>query len=177
MKKISGVVFAVCLVLVIAGCATTGGVPSEITKARRSAPEDAIVGVGTAKMGTLNMSRTTAATRARADISNVLSSAVSNMFRDFNAASEVDRDANMAYQESFTRTISDSNISGAVIVEEIEDKDGNWWVVMYLSKADIAREINQAQAAARLRVPQMAAYSVEQDMDAYIREAREARGY
>ena len=177
MKKISGVVFAVCLVLIFAGCASTRGLPKEIVSARDKAPEDVIVGIGTAKMGTLNMSRTTAATRARADISNVLDSVVANMFRDFTASSEVDPDAQLAYQESFTRTLSQSNISGAVIVEEREDKDGNWWVVMYLSKTDIAREINQAQAAARLRVPAAAALDTEARMDQYLREAKEARGY
>ena len=177
MKKISGVILTVCLVLILAGCASTSGLPKEIMSARDKAPEDVIVGIGTANMGTLNMDRQTAATRARADISNVLSSVVANMFRDFTATSEVDRDAQLAYQESFTRTLSESNISGAVIKEERRDKDGNWWVVMYLSKTDIAREINQAQAAARLRVPQAAALDTEARMDQYLKEARETRGY
>ena len=177
MKKISGVIFAVCLVLILAGCATTSGLPKEIEKARKGAPEDAIVGVGTAKMGTLNMSRTTAATRARADISNVLDSVVANMFRDFTASSEVDSDAQLAYQESFTRTLSEANISGAVIVEEKEDKDGNWWVVMYLGAADIAKVVNQAESQARLRVPQAAALDTESRMDNYLKEAKAARGY
>ena len=176
MKKLSGVIFAVCVVLALAACASTpAGIPSDVVKARRNAPEDVLVGIGTAKMGTVSQSRNIAATRARTELSNTMSSMVSNMVRDYTASSEVDPQAALAFQENITVTLSRSNLSGAVIQEEAEDKDGNWWVVMYLSKADVAREITQAQAAARLTAPAMASFDAEARMnEAFERAAKDA---
>jgi hypothetical protein len=45
--------------------------PSNIANTRRNALEDVSVGIGSAKMGTVSKSRNIAATRARADISNI----------------------------------------------------------------------------------------------------------
>ena len=165
MKKFSGVIFAVCLVLILAGCATTSGLPKEIEKARKNAPEDVLVGIGNAKLGTVAQSRNLAATRARAELSNMMNSIVSNMVRDYTASSEVDRDAAIAFQENITVTLSRSDVSGTQIMTEEEDKDGQWWCVMYLSKANLAREISQAQAAARLAVPAMAFFNAEDRMN------------
>ena len=165
MKKLSGVIFAACLVLILAGCATTRGLPKEIDNARKRAPEDVLVGIGNAKMGTVAQSRNIAATRARADLSNAMSSIVSNMVRDYTASSEVDPQAAMAFQENITVTLSRSDVSGAQIVNETEDNDGQWWCVMYLNKAALVREINQAQAAARLAVPAMASFDAEARMN------------
>ena len=165
MKKISGVVFALCLVVILAGCATTSGIPDKIEKARKNAPEDVLVGIGNAKMGTVAQSRNIAATRARAELSNGMNSIVSNMVRDYTASSEVDPQAAIAFQENITVTLSRSNVSGAQIIAEDEDKDGNWWCVLYLSKADVVREITQAQAAARLTVPAMASFNAEDRMN------------
>ena len=177
MKKIIGTSLAVCLLLALVGCASKSsgaGIPSEILKARRNAPENVLVGIGNAKMGTVAQSRNIAATRARAELSNAMNSMVRNMVRDYTASSEVDPEAALAFQENITVTLSKSNLSGAVIQEEVADKDGNWWCVMYLSKTSIANEINQAQAAARLTVPAMASFNAEDRMnEAFEREAKE----
>jgi len=165
MKKLSGIIFAACLVLIFAGCASTSGIPKEIENARKRAPEDVLVGIGSAKLGTVAQSRNLAATRARAELSNAMSSIVSNMVRDYTASSEVDPQAAIAFQENITVTLSRSDVSGAQIMGEEEDKDGQWWCVMYLSKAALVREINQAQAAARLAVPAMASFNAEDRMN------------
>jgi len=109
-----------------------------------------------------------------------MSSMVSNMVRDYTASSEVDPQAAIAFQENITVTLSSSDVSGAQVIAEDEDRDGNWWCVLYLNKAAIAREINQAQTAARLTVPAMASFDAETRMnEAFEREAREreARGW
>ena len=99
MKKFMGVIFAVCLVLVLMACASrkpapaSEGMPSRVETARRDAPEDVLVGIGNARMSTDAQSRNIAATRARAEISNSLNSMVSNMVRDYTASSEVDTQA------------------------------------------------------------------------------------
>jgi len=176
MKKIFGVVVLLCAVLVLFGCASkppaSSGMPYNIANARRNAPEDVLVGIGNAKMGTVAQSRNIAATRARAEISNAMDSMVKNMVRDYTASSEVDPQTAIAFQENITVTLSKSNLSGAVIMNEEPDNSGEWWVVMYLSKANVAKEITQAQAAAKLTVPAMASFDAEKRMDDAFEQAR-----
>ena len=173
MKKIVGVVFTICLAVTILGCASSSGskppassgMPANIANARRNAPEDVIVGIGSAKMATTAQSRNIAATRARAEISNTMNSMVQNMVRDYTAASEVDPSAVLSFQENITVTLSQSNLSGAVIQFEEPDQNDEWWVVIYLSKNSVVQEINQAQAAAKLAVPAMASFDAEARMN------------
>ena len=179
MKKIIVVILMFSIVMAVTGCKSTprsSGMPSNVANARRNAPEDVLVGIGNAKMGTVAQSRNIAATRARAEISNSMDSMVKNMVRDYTASSEVDPAAQLAFQENITVTLSRSNLSGAVIQFEEPDNDGNWWCVMYLSKANVAREISQAQAAARLAVPAMASFDAEARMnEAFEQQKRENR--
>jgi nitroimidazol reductase NimA-like FMN-containing flavoprotein (pyridoxamine 5'-phosphate oxidase superfamily) len=177
MKKIFVLALPLCAALVFFGCASkppaSGGMPPNIANARRNAPEDVIVGIGGGvKMGTSAESRNFAATRARAEISNTMDSIVKNMVRDYTASSEVDPQAALAFQENITVTLSKSNISGAVVFNEEPDKDGQWWCVMHLSKANVVKEISQAQAAARLAVPAMASFDAEKRMNEAFEQAR-----
>jgi hypothetical protein len=175
MKKIIGVVFAICLITIITGCNSTPkstGMPPQAANARRDAPEDVLVGIGNAQMGTIAQSRTIAATRARAEISSTLNTMVSSMVRDYTASSEVDPAAALAFQENITVTLSRADLSGAVIHWEGQDSDGNWWTVMHLSKANVAKEISQAQAAARLAVPAMASFDAEARMNQAFEQAK-----
>jgi len=169
MKKIIGIVYVLCLAAVLFACSSkppaSTGMPKEVSDLIRNAPEDVLVGYGTAKMGTKAQSMNIAATRARAMISNQLDSMVKNMVRDYTASSEVDPSAALSFQENITVTLSKSNISGAVPMWDGNDKDGSWWSVLYLSKANVAREITQAKAAARLAVPAMSSFDAENRMN------------
>jgi hypothetical protein len=181
MKKIIGIFAVLCLVMALISCASkppvSGGMPKEAANARRDAPEDVLVGVGNAKMKTKAQSRSIAATRARVDISNTLDSMVKNMVRDYWASSEVDPDAALGFQESITVTLSKSNLSGAEIKWEGPDDTGEWWCVMWLSKANVVKEIGQAQAANRLRVPAAASFDAEQRMNEAFEQLRKEEGY
>ena len=176
MKKFILVLLAVCLIIVFPGCKSkppaSDGMPSRVETARRDAPEDVLVGIGNAKMGTDAQSRNIAATRARAEISNSMNNLVSTMVRDYTASSEVDPQAALAFQENITVTLSRANLSGAVIWYEVKDSDGMWWCVMHLSRAELVSEISQAQAAARLAVPAMASFDAENRMNDAIEQAR-----
>jgi len=176
MKKLVQIIFALCVVLAFGGCASkppaSSGMPPDVANARRNAPEDVLVGIGNAKMGTVAQSRNIAATRARTEISNSMNSMVQNMVRDYTASSEVDPQAALAFQENITVTLSKSNLSGAVIQFEEPDSDGQWWCVMYLSKANVVKEISQAQAAARLAVPAAASFDAERRMNEAFEQAR-----
>ena len=160
MKKFFGLIAALCLLMLVFGCASDkpatlaqGGKPDWVIKAQRDAPEDVIVGVGTAKLATMNQSMNTSETRARAQISRAMDSMVRNMIEDMTMSSEVDPSAAVSFQSEVTTALSKSRLSGARIVEQNADKDGAWWTVIYFNRANANREISQAEAAAKLAVP------------------------
>ena len=180
MKKIIGVILMLCIVMAFVACASkpaakTGTQASErkvpnsfpefVKKAVKNTPEDVLVGIGTAKLASLSQSRTVAGTRARTEISRQLNTMIQDMVRDYQASSEVDPAAAISFQENITVALSQTTLTGAAIVDEDGDENGNWWTVVRLSKTDVVREINQAQAAARLAVPAMASFSAEDRMN------------
>jgi hypothetical protein len=141
-------------------------------------PEDALIGVGTAKMASLNQSRTISATRARADLSRQMDIIVKDMVRDYTDGSEVDPSAVLSFQESITVTLSKVGFKGAAIEGEYEDANGNYWTAVMLSKSGVVNEINQAVSAAKLRVPAMASFNAEERMEAaYDKILKDGRGY
>jgi len=146
-------------------------IPQFVKDYIKKAPEDAIVGIGTASHANLNSRMTYSENRARAQISRQLISVVNNMIRDYTAESEVDPSAVMSFQEQITTTLSRSTLQGATIVDADEDDKGNFWTVIMMNKASVAREINQAAAAAKLRVPKMASFDAEARMNKELERA------
>jgi hypothetical protein len=141
-------------------------------------PEDALIGVGTARMASLNQSRTISATRARAEISRQMDTIIRDMVRDFTAGSEVDHSAVLSFQENITVALSQARLVGAAIVEEDEDASGNYWTAVMLSKNNAVNEINQAVSAAKLKVPAMASFDAERRMnDAFDKMLGNEVGY
>jgi len=119
----------------------------------------------------LSQSRTVAATRARAEISRQMNTMIQDMVRDYQASSEVDISAAISFQENITVALSKSTLVGSAVVEEDRDQDGNVWVVVMMGKTDVAKEISQAQSAARLAVPAMASFNAEDRMNAAFDKA------
>jgi hypothetical protein len=142
-----------------------GNVPQFVRDAVKNTPEDALVGIGTAKMSTVSQSRTYAATRARAEISRQILTLMQDMVRDFTASSEVDPESAIAYQENFTLALSKSAMQGSSVVDEDQDDKGAYWVVVMIPKEGAAREINQASAQAKLAVPKAASMDAEKRMN------------
>jgi hypothetical protein len=194
MKKIVGIIVVLCVLLGFLGCASTsktttatttpaasaagrperkigGNVPQFVKDALKKTPEDALVGIGTARAASLSLARTTATTRARAEISRQMNTMIQDMVRDYSAGSEIDPKAAISFQENITVALSKSTLTGSSIVEEDTDESGNYWVVVMLSKANTVSEINQAQAAARLSVPAMASFNAEDRMNAAFDKA------
>jgi hypothetical protein len=90
---------------------------------------------------------------------------VRDMVRDYTAGSDVDPSAVISFQENITVALSQAKLVGASIVEEDEDANGNYWTAVMLSKNSAVNEINQAVAAAKLRVPAMASFNAENRMN------------
>jgi len=182
MKRMVGAVLVLIMALAFAGCGSqpaantaeqSGGMPEWVRKARRSAPEDVLVGIGSAKLATTNQSMNTSEARARAQIVRAMNSMVSNMIQDFTASSEIDPNAALAFQQEITTSLSRAQLTGAVIEDQNVDADGTWWTVIYLNKANVVKEINQAQAAAKLAVPAAAAFMADRQMEEKFRDAAE----
>ena len=179
MKRILFVFTCLLAVILAASCVSKGGTsasandgrsvdsrfPQFVRDAVRNAPEDTLIGVGTAKMASLSQSRTISATRARVEISRQMDIIVQDMVSDYQAGSEVDHSAVMAFNQNITVTLSRSRLQGASIIEEDMDTAGNYWTVIALSKGGVVQEINQAVAAAKLAVPAMASFNAEDRMN------------
>ena len=176
MRKIMGVVIGLCLALAFLGCGSSpsggghqgramGAFPDFVVDAIMNAPEDALMGIGTANMQTLAMSRTMSTNRARVEIAQTMNSVAQAMVRDYFAGNELSNDA-LAFAESISVTLTQADVSGARIVAQNATPDGTVWTVVLLDKATVTREINAAQAAARLAVPAMASFSAEDRMNA-----------
>lgn len=141
-------------------------IPQFVRDTIRTAPEDALIGVGTARMASLNQSRTISATRARAELSRQMDTIISDMVRDYTASSEVDHSAALSFQENITVALSQARLQGATVVDEDLDDAGNYWTIVMLNKNDVVNEINQAVSASKLRVPSMASFDAEERMEA-----------
>jgi len=180
MKKIIVGIAVICVLLMFFSCATKpateaqGGMPDWVLRARNNAPADVLVGVGTASLATTNQSMNTSESRARAQIVRAMDSMVRDMINDYTASNEVDPGVAIAFQEQVTRSIAQARLSGVRIAEQNSDREGAWWTVVYFDKANVSREMTQAQAAARLAVPAAVAFDALQRMDnAFDRAARE----
>ena len=178
MKKILFILTCVLAVIFVASCASSGGgaatsdgrrvdsrTPQFVRDAVKNAPEDALIGIGTAKMATLSQSRTISSTRARAEISRQMDTIIRDMVRDYTAGSEVDHSAVLSFQENITVALSQARLQGASVVDESEDTNGNYWTIVMLSKGGVVQEINQAVSAAKLAVPAMASFNAETRMN------------
>jgi flagellar basal body-associated protein FliL len=148
-----------------------GRFPDFVKDAIRNAPEDALIGIGMAKLASQSQSMTIATTRARAEISRQMNSMIQDMVRDYQASSEVDPQAAISFQENITVALSKSTLTGSRVVDADFTDDGTCWVVVQLGKNNTVQEINQAQAAARLAVPAMASFNAEDRMNAAFDKA------
>jgi len=188
MKKAFFVSMVLLMIIMAVSCASTGGasggtqvsagngrrvdsrVPQFVKDAVKNAPEDALVGIGTARMRTDNLSINTATVRARAELSRQMDTIIRDMIRDYTAGSEVDPSAVMAFTENITVALSRARLQGSSVVNMDKDEAGNYWIVVMLNKTRAVQEINQAVSSAKLAVPAMASFNAEDRMnDAFDR--------
>lgn len=144
----------------------SGNAPQFVKDALKKVPEDALVGVGSAKLANMSMSRTVAKTRAEYGIINLINPMMKNIVDDYTANSQIDQRIALSFYEKFISYLSNPQFTGLKIIAEDMDSDSRYWVVAIMNKADYIKEINQAQAAAKLAVPAMAAFMAESRINA-----------
>jgi hypothetical protein len=182
MRKILFAFLTIGLIVLLAGCGTTGGpqstpdppapaesgIPQFVNDAWQKASEDVLIGIGTYKIGDdmskMRTAMTFAQTRARADIARQLQSIMKDMISDYVATSELDPDASLSFQENITQALTKADLRGAKIV--LSDTDnGLLWVVMEYSRSAAANDYSAAAAAAKLAVPAAAAFDATARME------------
>jgi hypothetical protein len=141
-------------------------VPDFVKTAMADVGEDELIGIGAAKMSSISMSMTTASTRARAAISQQLNTMVKNMVTDYTAEMEGTPESAVNFQENITVALSQSKLVGSHVVTQDEGSDGTYWVVISMSKSDVAKEINNAVADAARNNAALKAFDASARMDA-----------
>jgi len=143
------------------GRAATADLPRWIDDKISDAPEDALIGIGKAKLDTPRLSRTAAQARAHAELSRqLISIVVRDLLRDYMASSDAGIEEEIAFAEHITAALSADKLAGFRILDEDTDDYGAFYVVLMLSKADAIHIIEQAAAAAKLAVPAMSSFDV-----------------
>jgi len=111
------------------------------------------VGIGTANMGTIARSRSTATNRALGEITRQLGVMVEYMAIDFGAGAESDPGVQLEFQLEIQRTLARQTLRGVDVVAEYMAADGLYWVAARISRQEAAREIVSAANAASALVP------------------------
>jgi len=170
MKKNCLAIVALCVAFVVIACGTTPVVTDDpvsdfIDEVRRTRPENALLGIGTSTHENRGLARTTAETRARAEVTRQLDVVVRNMINDYMAGSEEEGGAVLQFSESVIQTLAQSRLQGSEVHRE--RRFGNETVVVVmLSRNNIANEIMTASQAASALAPHMgAALWAQQRMD------------
>jgi hypothetical protein len=128
MKKAVYLVLTLVMVMTFWGCASSN-VPDmdEIPEFYLNPPvaEDAVYGVGDAKMSSLSMSRTTAISRARDDIARQVEVTVKSALTDYaQEAGEGENKQVLNFVESVSRQIANVTLKGVKTKEVAVAKDG-----------------------------------------------------
>jgi len=119
--------------------------PQFVKEAIKKIPEDELVGVGSAKMGTLSLSRTTAIARAREGIRFNIYFMVETMIDAYHQYIFVnDLLSSLSGVAINEAVLSKSSFPGSVVVADDAAPDGTVWAVVRLGKSALIQEINQA---------------------------------
>ncbi|MCL2609909.1 MAG: hypothetical protein FWD94_08415 [Treponema sp.] len=127
-----------------------------IREARRSAPENALLGVGSSNHSNRNAARTAAEARARADIARQSEAVVKNMVNDYTASSEAEPQALLQFTESVIQTLAQQTQRGAVIIDE-DVINGETIVVVILTSESMRNGLLSASQSASALAPHMGA--------------------
>ena len=163
MKSLKFIGLLIVAGLLMFGCATGGVDTSDIPDFYLNPPaaEDAIYGVGDAKMSTLSLSRTMALSRARDDIARQVEVLVKNAITDYaQEAGEGDNKQTIEFIETVSRQLVEVTLKGLKTKEVAVGKDGTVYALVEYpinTLLDAANETfarNEASAFAEFKADQ-----------------------
>jgi hypothetical protein len=145
MKKHCPLFLVLALALIGVGCASSpskGGSQADLPEFVMNPPiqEDALFGIGSAKLSTINQSMTMAESRARQSLAFQLNTNVQAMITDYaRSAGTTDSQASLEFAETVGRQLTQATLSGTTVVNRKQTKDGTLWVLMSYRKSDAAK--------------------------------------
>jgi hypothetical protein len=102
--------------------------------------EDAIFGIGSAKLSSINQALIIAEDRARQSLAFQLNANVQAMITDYTRAAGMDRTpASLEFAETIGRQLTQTTLSGAVPVRRQKTSDGTIWVLISYKKAEATK--------------------------------------
>jgi hypothetical protein len=145
MKKQYVVVFTLIAAALFFGCSTSG--PQQAQNANLPEfvlnppqQEDAIFGIGSAKMSDPNSARRFAESRARTSLAFQLNANVQAMITDYSRQAGTEgSQAQLNFAESIERQVTQVQLNGATPVKTDQTPDGTIWVMVAYKKADAAK--------------------------------------
>ena len=147
MKLVKYVVLSVVALLVFS-CASTGRPDvRELPEFYLNPPvaEDAIYGVGDAKMSSRNMSLTMAKSRARDDVARQVEVVVKAAITDYaQEAGAGNNDQTVNFVETISRQLVEVTLTGVRTVEVVEGKSGTIYVLMEYPLDSFLNEASEA---------------------------------
>ena len=145
MKKFSLILLVLVIGFALAGCASkpSVGSASDVPPWLNDLPPDDVIwGIGQAKQSSVSMSMTIAESRARAAIARELQTKVQQMIEDYNMdAGNVKNQANASMQQNIMRQVINIDVSGARIIQRWQGKDGMWWFLAEMKRADAKKQM------------------------------------
>ena len=135
IKILSIVLILFGLIILISSCATQKNkiVEKDIPDWYLNPPkvEDAIYGVGSAKMSTLQLSRTFAISRARDDIARQVKSIVKSVIIDYaQEAGAGKNDQTLNFAENISKQIADVSLENTRVIKVEVGKDGTVYALV-----------------------------------------------
>ncbi|MEW5816404.1 MAG: LPP20 family lipoprotein [Spirochaetota bacterium] len=106
--------------------------------------EDAIYGLGMAKLSSDDMSRKMAASRARDDIAFQINVTVKSAITDYAQEAGVDAQKQVInFAESVSRQIANTKLAGAKTVKQYKGKDNTWYVLVMYPMNNLKEDVQQ----------------------------------
>jgi len=171
MKKAYIVVFIFVLVFSVLGCKSAGEKRLESNPNVASfvsdppTDKDYIFGIGSAKLANVNQSLQGADSRARGDIATKIKVEVESMIIDYSrTAGTENNQAALMFYESISRQMTEATLIGVEVAKREQTKDGSFWTLMRISKANAA--LSAAAAVNDVYENEAARYAEFKAMDA-----------
>ena len=149
MKKNSvWIITALIMALVVAGCGSAPAATAPVTAQEAALPtapdwvdelppEDALWGIGMAKLQNESLAQQAATSRARRAVAEQLSVLVQGMLTDYaREAGTISDSTSIQLVESVGRDVVSNSLSGAAPNARKRMPDGTWWIRVSLQKAD-----------------------------------------
>ena len=148
LKKLS-IVLLITLTLFVISCSSKPDVTETAGKTLEDVPkffltpptaDKVFYGVGSAKMSSLDMSRTMALSRARDDIARQVDLQIKNAITDYAQEAGVNSVQTIKFTETISRQIADTKLQGAKPIEMYAAKDGTIYALIEYDTANLTKD-------------------------------------